>query len=79
MEVKDIIGVLQSVKRREIANNNKNAKLYTNPDEGIGAKAIDAAIEILNVLNISGMNRDCHLKINIDYCPRCGEKLRIEN
>ena len=44
MEHKDIIAVLESVKRREIQYNDKNNTLCTNPSESLGAKAIDAAI-----------------------------------
>jgi hypothetical protein len=47
MEIKDIIDVLESVKSRELANNEKVNRLCNNPSESIGAKAIDAAIDEL--------------------------------
>ena len=44
MKTRDIIAVLESVKRREIQDNNKINKLCVNPSESVGVEAIDAAI-----------------------------------
>ena len=45
---KDLIDVLELVKRREIEHNAKINKLCTTPSESIGANAIDEAISWLN-------------------------------
>ena len=44
----DLIGILESIKRREIERNKKINKLRTNPSESIGARAIDEVILRLN-------------------------------
>jgi len=50
MTLHEAIEVLQVIKRKEITANAKNKKLYTNPSESIGAKAIDEAIKCMGAL-----------------------------
>ena len=55
MTIKDIVEVLQSVKRREIKDNQNINTLCTNPSGSVGAKAIDEAIVVLSMLESCGL------------------------
>jgi len=53
MTAKDAIDVLQIIKRKELRNNAKASKLFVDPPESIGAKAIDEAINVLRCWSLS--------------------------
>ena len=89
MDVQDIIGVLQKVRRREVRDNEKINRLCTNPSDSIGAKAIDAAIKILEMFLSTGLtpercaelaaaDTEGRLVVREGNCNSCYYKLESE-
>ena len=64
MGYKDVIDMLQVVKRREIVYNDKLIKKFcAPPSESNGAQAIDAAIAIISALNESNVTLEEALQL----------------
>lgn|GEM_PF-6988805 len=80
MTAKDVIDVLQIIKRKELKSSIKINKLCTNPSESIGAKAIDEAIRCIEALGVETKRTKAleaaikHESLNTasDYFAACG-------